>query len=247
MSKFLKALAKVGLVELDESERSRLRTESAPEEDLSQEEISRILADAKKVGGDASAESTEPGLPPAAPAPAYDSGVSEGRDFDAIYGEMSVPPSPFPAEKLLKLLDGLRAMDPHTRKAAVLAMDSADETWTIEDAILDARRKIDALQQAKQRVRATVQTTEESARRELEETAKYQDEVTSTIRKQMADLEAMLQRELESVATQKAEIHARVEAERSAAAREEKRFDHEIVRLTEIPKTFHVQEAVKHG
>jgi hypothetical protein len=138
-------------------------------------------------------------------------------------------------------------MDPHTRKAAVLAMDSADESWTIEDAILDARRKIDALEQAKMRVRSTVQATEESGRRELEETAKYQEEATATIRKQIADLEEMLQKELEGVASQKAAVHSRIEAERAAAAREEKRFDQEIARLNEIPKTFHVQEAVKNG
>lgn len=244
MSKFLKALAKVGLVELDEAERTNL--EATEGEELSQEDVDRILADAR--GTDAPAEAPETAAPaPVPPAPAYATGVDEGRDLDAIYAEMSVPSSPFPAEKLLKLLDGLRAMDAHTRKTAVLAMDSADENWTIEDAMLDAQRKIEALERAKMRVRSTVQATEESAKRELDETAKYQDEATSTIRKQIADLEAMLQRELESVASQKATIQARVEAERAAASREAKRFDQEIARLSEIAKTFHTQEAAKHG
>ena len=245
MSKFLKALAKVGLVELDEAERSKLAKEAPAGEELSQEDISRILADARKVPGEKKAEPPPPPSPP--PAAPYDSGVGEGRDLSTIYGEMRVPASPFPAEKLLKLLDGLRAMDMNTRKAAVLAMDAADETWTIEDAILDARRKMDALERAKMRIRSTVQSTEENAKRELEEAAKYQEEATSTIRKQIADLELMLQKELEQIASQRAAIQAKVEADRAAAAREEKRFDEAIARLNEIAKTFHVQEVVKNG
>src|SRR5688572_15491440 len=121
MSKFLKALAKVGLVDLEESERSRLATPEAAGEEPSQEDINRILADARKTNTPEAASSAPP--PPSAQAQAYESGVGEGRELSSIYAEMSVPPSPFPAEKLLKLLDGLRAMDPHTRKAAVLAMD----------------------------------------------------------------------------------------------------------------------------
>jgi hypothetical protein len=246
MSKFLKALAKVGLVELDEAERSKVESQG---EELSQEDIDRILSDARKENASTApaAAAIPPAPPPSPPAPAYDSGLDEGRDLASIYGEMKVPPSPFPAEKLLKLLDGLRAMDSHTRKAAVLAMDAADESWTIEDAMLDAQRKRDALEQAKLRIRSTVQSTEENAKRELEETAKYQEEVTSTIRKQIADLELMLQKELEHVASQRASIQAKVEADRAAAAREEKRFDEAIARLNEIAKTFHVQEVVKNG
>src|SRR5687768_3679625 len=113
MSKFLKALAKVGLVELDEAERSKLAKEPAAEE-LSQEDISRILADARNIGGDERKTADPPPPPPAAP---YDSGVGEGRELNAIYQEMRVPSSPFPAEKLLKLLDGLRAME--DRKSVV--------------------------------------------------------------------------------------------------------------------------------
>jgi hypothetical protein len=239
MSKFLKALAKVGLVELDEADRSKVESEGG--EELSQDDIARILSDAKKDVP----QRTEP--PPPPPPPAYTGGVEEGRDLSAIYGEMKVPPSPFPAEKLLKLLDGLRAMDAHTKKAAVMAMDSADDTWTIEDPILDARRKMDALEHAKQRVRSTVQSSEENAKRELEEATKYQDEAVATIRKQIADLEQMLQNELAQVAQQRASIQAKVEADRAAAAREEKRFDEAISRLNEIAKTFHVQEVVKNG
>ena len=248
MSKFLKALAKVGLVELDETDRSALAKASETGEELSKEDIDRILSDARTPKGkDPPRPANPPATPAAAPAPAYESGVTEGRDLAAIYGEMRVPPSPFPAEKLLKLLDGLRAMDAHTRKAAVLAMDAADDTWTIEDAILDAHRKTEALEQAKKRVKSTVGASEETARRELEETAKYQDEVTATIKKQIADLEAMLQRELESVATQKAAIQARVEADRAAGERESKRYDEEIARLSDIAKTFQPQEVVKNG
>ena len=88
-------------------------------------------------------------VPAAAVLSEAESRIEESRSFEVLYAERGVPASPFPAEKLLKLIDGLRAMEPAVRKAAVLAMDSADENWTIDDAALDASRKIRALNDTK--------------------------------------------------------------------------------------------------
>jgi hypothetical protein len=76
----------------------------------------------------------------------------EGIALADIFAAAGVPDSPYPAEKLLRLLDGLRAMDAGTRKAAVLAMDAADDNWQIGDCIADADRKISALDAYKQQL-----------------------------------------------------------------------------------------------
>ena len=78
--------------------------------------------------------------------PLAEGDIVEDRPFADIFASAQLPPSPFPAERLLRLLDGLRAMDEATRKAAVLAMDAADENWTIADPMMDAQRKIAVLE-----------------------------------------------------------------------------------------------------
>ena len=62
--------------------------------------------------------------------------VIEGRSFDDIFASANLPISPYPAERLLRLLDGLREMDEPTRKAAVRAMDGADDSWTMADPVI---------------------------------------------------------------------------------------------------------------
>ena len=78
--------------------------------------------------------------------------ITEGKSFDSIFADANLPISPFPAERLLRLLDGLQAMDETTRKAAVKAMDAADDTWAIDDPVLDAQRKVGVLEAYSQAV-----------------------------------------------------------------------------------------------
>jgi hypothetical protein len=88
-------------------------------------------------------------------------GDAAGRHaFADIFAAAGVPDSPYPAEKLLRLLDGLRAMDAGTRKAAVLAMDAADDNWQIGDCLRDADLKISALEATNATVVAQLQDRE---------------------------------------------------------------------------------------
>lgn len=176
---------------------------------------------------------------PAPPPPAGASaGIAEGRALPEIYAEAGVPASPFPAEKLLRLVDGLKAMDPAMRKAAISAMDAADDAWSIEDPVQDAQRKIIALDATKQRVGTFVGESEARAATELQAADAHQKEATEKIRAQIAELEALLEEELASVATRRAEIQARVQATREAAAREGARLDQEIAALRTILDAF---------
>src|ERR1700730_4751396 len=86
----------------------------------------------------------------AAQLPPAEGDVEENLQREKIYAEGNLPASPYPAERLLKVLNGLRAMDIGTRKAAILAIDAADDSWKIEDVLLDADRKIKALEARKQ-------------------------------------------------------------------------------------------------
>jgi len=181
------------------------------------------------------------GPPPPPPPPVDGVAATEfagDRPLASIYAESGIPESPFPAEKMLKVLAGLRAMPTETRKAAILAMDAADDDWTIDDAILDAQRKTRALETARLNLNTSLQTAEEQAATEQAAQDEYQEQATAEIRRQIAELEVLLQEEVSKVATEKATIHANLQATRDAAAREAARFDQTILDLGEIARTF---------
>lgn len=231
MSRLLKTLAKIGLVELDEAD--HMRPEGAPEDGgAAPGSISET-----ETGGAAT------GVRPYEPAPVdleapADPDALEGRPLADIYTKAQVPPSSYSAEKLLKLLEGLRTLDPSTRKAAVLAMDAADEDWAVEDAVRDAEHKIRALEQAGAALIDVVKGAEAQAKVDVEAKDRYQHEATGSIRKQIADLDALLAREIEKVAEERAGIQARLQHTKEACGRETKRFREEMARLQEIPGSF---------
>ena len=161
-----------------------------------------------------------------------------GPSLESIYRTAGVPVSPFPAEKLLKMLEGLQALPPASRKAAVLAFDAADDNWSIADVILDAQRKSRALREEQVRLAEQLTGAEAQARADLEASAQYQEQATATIRQQIAELEAMLQREVQQVAEQKAAAQAALRAARDSITRQRALLDAEISRLGQIPVTF---------
>ncbi len=135
---FLRALSKMGLVELDASELQELEKKSKKEPAMSMEEIDKILAEEEKKDAQkgvtqksgspaqtpsaATAQASSAASLKASPAasPAGSRGkvgaIQVGKGFDLLYREAALSPSPYAAEKLLRLLDGLSAMDEATRK-----------------------------------------------------------------------------------------------------------------------------------
>lgn len=216
MSKFLRVLQKAGLVEAEPAENpASLEAE--------------VLA---------AVPPSEPSVPDTAVLSEADSRIEESRSFDVLYAERGVPPSPFPAEKLLKLLDGLRAMDPPVRKAAVLAMDAADDNWTIEDAALDAHRKIKALNDTKALLSQQASSQAAHAQERLKSREQRQADALAAIRQQIGDLEALMQREVEKATAERAAMGAEVKSAQEASTREAARLDVEIARLQEVLDTF---------
>jgi len=211
-SGLLKALKRVGLVQIAEDE-------AVPVADVP-----------------ASVVDVAPELPSAA----ISAEVAEQVPFEQIYAQGEVPGCPYPAEKLLKVLNGLRAMDAATRKAAVTAMDEADDTWAIEDVLLDADRKMKALDARKRLLVAQARAAEAEATQRVRERDKQQQEAVVSVRQQIADLQALMEREVEKATADKTAAQAKSRAAQEACARESARLDAEIARLQEIPATFGV-------
>jgi hypothetical protein len=218
-SGFLKALKKVGLIDVDEA------------------------ADATAVAGDASpppvaAASAPQTAPVSAPIEAASAEIVESIPLEQIYADGQVPPCPYPAEKLLKVLGGLKAMDVATRRAAVAAMDAADDSWRIEDVLLDAECKIKALETRKKMLAAQAQAADTEAAARISEREAQQQQALDNVRKQIADLQALMEREVAKAAADKAAAQAKAQSTRGAGTRETVRLNQEIDRLREISTTF---------
>ncbi len=216
MSRFLRALEKVGLVEAEQ----RPVEEAAPATELPTLD----------------APAPEPMPEPVPPPPSGP--IHEQRPFDEIYASGQVAASPFSAEKLLKILEGLAALEPASRKAAVLALDAADEAWTVDDALLDAERKIRALDQARKQIEEQARAALEEARAAIEARDLNQQDTVARIRQQIADLEGLLEREVTRATEEKAALQDGARAAKDACARESARFDAEIARLRRLGEVF---------
>ena len=281
MSRFIRTLARVGLVELNDEEQQKFA--ASPEEPSALQgeppppgdDVDRLLRETESLLQSANVGAPKaappppakaapaptkaappptkaapppppvPAAPPSAPTPTsgVQAGLAEGRPFAEIYANAGLIAAPYPAEKLLRLLDGLRAMEPAMRKAAVLAMDAADDDWTIDDPLQDAQRKIRALREAVARANQTVTEAEGQAARELAAADSYQQEATTRIRAQIAELEQLLTEEVARVASERATTTGRLQATREAAAREVARLEAEAAQLNGLLQTFSAPRA----
>jgi hypothetical protein len=219
-SGFLKALKKVGLIDVDEA------VDAAP-----------AAADAMPPPVETARAAPAPVSAPVVEA-AVAAEIVESIPLEQIYADGQVPSCPYPAEKLLKVLGGLKAMDVATRKAAVAAMDAADDSWRIEDVLLDAECKIKALETRKKMLAAQAQAADAEAAARVSEREAQQQSALDSVRKQIADLQALMEREVTKATADKAAALAKAQSARGAGTRETVRLNQEIERLREIPATF---------
>ncbi len=221
----MRALQKAGLVELDEQAEPVVAEAPA-------ESVSAVVMD--------HAGTTSAPLPEAAPAtaPVVAGPVAEQRPFEDIYAEQGVPAATFSAEKLLKIFDGLAALDPAARIAAVRALDAADDAWTVDDALLDAERKSRALGAARGQLEQQARAALEQARRDIAERDQRQQDAVGRIRSQITDLEALLEREVARATEEKAALENGARATKDACLREVARLDAEAERLRRLAATF---------
>ncbi|WP_313918802.1 hypothetical protein [Tahibacter sp.] len=222
----MRALQKAGLVEVEEGAQHA----DAIAIDAAADSSSQVVMD----------HSAEPvAAEPASPAvPVPEGPIVEQRPFEDIYAEQSVQASAFPAEKLLKILDGLAALDPASRIAAVRALDAADDAWTIDDALLDAERKTRALAAARSQLEQLARAGLEQARAAVTERDQRQQDAVGRIRSQIADLEGLLEREVTRATEEKSALENAARATKEACLREVARLDAEAGRLKRLAATF---------
>ncbi len=201
MKGMLDFLEKAGLVKKDPTEDAAASSTS-----LSDSGITRPVVE------------LSPGAVPQASTQTLGPGVS--LNLDSIYVDGGVAPSMYPAERLLRLLDGLSAMDAATRLMAVRAMDAADESWSIEDPLADAAAKAQALAAYAAQLQANLQALQSQTQTRVDAIAARQEQVVSDIRKQIAELEALVSREISRAAADTATQQAELKAAQDQAARE---------------------------
>lgn len=138
--------------------------------------------------------------------------------LDDIYAHAGVPASLYPAERLLRLIEGLSAMDPGTRLMAIKAMDAADESWTIDDPLADAQAKAQALAMHAELLQLNLQALERDTLVRIEAATAKRDKVVGDIRQQMAELDALMNREVARAAQDIAGREAQLQAAREHTA-----------------------------
>lgn len=224
-TKFSKMLAATGLVTLDPEDHAQ---DDTPDQAYSEPEPQ---------------PEPEPAPAPAAAAPQpvlapEQSVVAEQKDFADLYREANVPVVAYTAEKLLKLMAGLESMPMEVRKQAVRAMDEADDSWTVDDSVLDAQRKVKALAMAKQKIAQQVASALQNADREIAAIQAEEQDKSAQVRKQIAELTALLDRGVARAAQQMADVRAAAKTNQEAGDRESARLDAEMSRLGQIVITF---------
>ena len=181
---------------------------------LVREEGAEPAAHAAMEPADAAAMAPEP-MPPAAPMEEV-----SGLSLEEVYRAAGVPQAPYPAERLLRLIDGLKAMDESTRRQAIRAMDAADDSWTIEDPIRDAAAKVTALESHAANVRASLARAESETQAEIARLGQQHESSVAEIMRQMKELEALLSREVARAAQERAGLESAIKAKVESTSRE---------------------------
>lgn len=185
-----------------------------------------------------------PALDTPAPTPVHTPAVPNAQDdgaplkLDDIYASEGVGASAYPAERLLRLVDGLSAMDEATRQMAIKAMDEADESWTIEDPLADAAAKVRALAAHAERLQLNLQQLERETQAQLDAVRARQEQVVGNIRKQIAELEALASRELTRAADETAIHETSLKSASEQTARELEKITHASQRLQGLSAQF---------
>lgn len=159
-------------------------------------------------------------------------------NLDDIYANAGIAPALYPAERLLRLLDGLSAMDEATRLMAIKAMDAADESWTITDPLADAAAKLAALNAHGDALTRSLQQLELETQNQINSVTARQEQVVGDIRKQISELEALVSRELARAEQETAAHQANLNAAREQTAQQLGEITHISQRLQSLSRQF---------
>ena len=165
-------------------------------------------------------------------------GVEEGLSFAEIYARQSVADAQFPVERLLKLIEGLRTLDPATRRAAINAMDIADETWSMAQVLADADAKVAALRGHQRQMQAAADAVVQTNRERVVALESSRDVRLTELRQQMSALEAQIQDAVGTTAADVAKLQSESESNKAALLRETQRIDAHVLNVAELVAQF---------
>lgn len=158
--------------------------------------------------------------------------------FADLYERAGVHTSPYPIEKLAKLLDGLGAMAPEVRKQAVMALDAADDTWQISDPIKDALAKIGALNGSRDRLGRTIADAEAQATTEIRAQDEYLSAAVKELQSQINELNQKLSEETQSVAQAKVAIQSKLTQKKATCVARQAELDGEVASFQRLALMF---------
>lgn len=224
MKGMLDFLEKAGLVTRD--------APPAPEDAVIEISVEPVAAPVSSVPGGAAMDAPQATAPPVA------AGTPAALDLDSIYANAGIAPAQYPAERLLRLIDGLSAMDAATRLMAIKAMDAADESWTITDPLSDAAAKVAALAAYGEQLQLKLQQVQVHTQSQLDATLSRQEKVVGDIRKQISELEALVARELARAEQETTAQQASLQAARDQTAAELAAIAQASARLQSLSSQF---------
>ena len=165
-------------------------------------------------------------------------GVEEGLSFVDIYARQNVAEASFPVERLLKLVEGLRALDPTTRRAAIMAMDVADETWSMEQVLADADAKMAALRGHQRQMQGAADGVVQAIRERVAALESSRDPRLPEPRHQFSAPEEQTRDAIASRSADVAKLQSESESNKAALLRETQRIDAHILNLQELAAQF---------
>ena len=187
----------------------------------------------------ASAETVvEPATPTAPPVPVEE---SSGMTISQVYEAAGVPAAVYPAERLLRLLAGLKEMDPATRLTAIKAMDAADDSWSIDDPMRDAGLKAAALEAHANTIRAGIAQAEQETQAGLATSKERHEAAQANIRRQLDELNGLLAREIARGTQDGVALEAALQGKKEHATRELARLANAAGELRGLMAQFNVK------
>ena len=206
MSKWLKALEKMGLVQLEEGDVASPLPEIEERGDLELEN-SEAYTDLQNE--------------PATQEPILEEEVNvetpfKVREIAQIYRDASIASSPYPIERMIKLLEGLKAMPSHMRFQVIKAMDVADDSWTIEDSILDGQRKKRAIEQERNRIVLELEQRKAWFAEQKKSLKQHLADAHAEIQAQITELEKLLHEEEQHITEKTIELEMQQKSDQTA-------------------------------
>lgn len=230
------ALVRIGLMDYSEEDLSKMSPEQRAKATGTALDVSPVA--------EVVVAAPEPVSEPVGQVMAVETLIPEGLDIADIYADANIGSSPYSYEKFVKLIDGLAALDDTAKKAALAAMDAADDTWTVGDISNDLAVKRAALVQYQRDIEATVVDLEEKATAAIAETKTQSDERVAAMRAQIAELEQNIQNEFQATGKTIGELHGQLAANKSAGERESQRIGAVVFKMTTVEKTYFSQPVI---